>query len=323
VDLRRLAPVSRWLGPGVAVVASAFVVRALGREWDAARESLRRASVGWILVAAVLAIVAMVAMALPWRRVLRLFGGTMTLRQTLALYFAGEIGKYLPGGVWPVVGRGELAHRAALSRTNAYASVLLSLMTLYLAAAVAGAVLLMAAGRPATGGVLAVMLAAAFAGVVALHPRLLRAALALASRLARRPLLWPEPLPWRASCTLVALYLPAWVVVAAATWCVARSLDPSAPFLEIGAAAVVSWLAGFVVVGVPGGVGVREATFVALAGGLSGGTAAAVAVVARLVFVAVDAAGAVVALPGLRRVGVSPTGDEPAPSSTEADGGPR
>lgn len=306
----------------MAIVASAFVVRVLGREWDAAQQSLRRASAGWVAAAAVLALAAMVAMALPWRRVLRSVGTTLTLRHTLGLYFAGEIGKYLPGGVWPVVGRGELAHRAGLRRTNAYASVALSLVTLYLAAAMAGAVLL-AAGGAAAGGVLLVVAAAAVAGVVALHPRVLRVALALTSRVVRRPVLRLEPPPWPASLTLVALYLPAWALVAATTWCVARSLAPSAPFLQIGAAAVVSWLAGFVVVGVPGGVGVREAIFVALAGGLPDATAAAAAVVSRLLFVAVDAAGALVALPGLRRPDLRPDDDGPAPSSTEGGDGPR
>lgn len=322
MDLRRLAPLSRWIGPGVAIVAAAFVVRVLGREWDAARESLRRASAGWVLVAAVLALAAMVAMALPWRRLLRLVGTTLTLPATVRLYFAGEIGKYLPGGVWPVVGRGELAHRAGLRRPSAYASVALSLVTLYLAAAIAAAVLLIATGGTSPGALLLVVVTTAAAGVVALHPRLLGLGLAVAGRLVRRPIRL-DPLPWRASLALVALYLPAWALVAAATWSVTRSLEPSARLSEIGAAAVVSWLAGFVVVGVPGGVGVREATFVALAGGLPAGTAAAAAVVARLLFVAVDAAGALVALPGLRRTGVTATGDGPGPSSTEGDGGRR
>lgn len=322
VDLRRLAPLSRWLGPGVAVVATAFVVRVLGREWQGARDALRGASLGWIVLAAVLASAAMVTMALPWRQVLRLLGTTVAWSRTVGLYFAGEIGKYLPGGVWPVVGRGELAHRAGVSRSDAYASVALSLVTLYLAAAASGAVLLLAGDRGSAGPVPLIVVAAAVVGVVALHPRLLGVGVGLAARVARRPLAVEAP-RWRSSLSLVATYLPAWALVAVATWCVARSFHPAAGLVEVGGAAVVSWLAGFVVVGVPGGVGVREATFVALAGGLPAGAAAATAVVARLVFVAVDAAGALLALPSLRRKGVSPTDGGPPPSSTGGDGGPR
>ena len=85
---------------------------------------------------------------------------------------------------------------------------------------------------------------------------------------------------------------------------VARALDPQAPLLEVGTAAVLSWVVGFVLVPVPGGVGVREAAFVAAAGSLDPGIAAAVALAARALFVLVDAAGAVIGSVALRRSGV-------------------
>ena len=56
----------------------------------------------------------------------------------------------------------------------------------------------------------------------------------------------------------------------------------------------VSWVVGFIVVGAPGGLGVREATFAAiLAGAVPPGVAPAVAIVARVVFMGVDTLGAV------------------------------
>jgi hypothetical protein len=104
---------------------------------------------------------------------------------------------------------------------------------------------------------------------------------------------------------LVVRYVPAWLAIGGATWAVARSLDPSAGLLEVGTAATLSWLIGFVLVPVPGGVGVREAAFVAAAGSLDPGIAAAVAVGARLIFVAVDAAGAVIGSSTLRSRGTT------------------
>jgi hypothetical protein len=58
----------------------------------------------------------------------------------------------------------------------------------------------------------------------------------------------------------------------------------------------LSWAAGLVAAPVPAGAGVREATFVALAG-LSLGVAATVAVAARLLFIVVDVLGALLAAP--------------------------
>jgi hypothetical protein len=51
----------------------------------------------------------------------------------IAWYYSGEIGKYVPGGVWPVVGRGELARRGGVPAGRAYSGVVLSLAALYLA----------------------------------------------------------------------------------------------------------------------------------------------------------------------------------------------
>jgi uncharacterized membrane protein YbhN (UPF0104 family) len=84
------------------------------------------------------------------------------------------------------------------------------------------------------------------------------------------------------------------LAIGAATWLVAAALDPGAPdALNIVFATVLSWVVGFLVVPAPGGIGVREAVFVAAATSLSSpGVAAAVAVVARVVFIMVDLLGA-------------------------------
>jgi uncharacterized membrane protein YbhN (UPF0104 family) len=82
------------------------------------------------------------------------------------------------------------------------------------------------------------------------------------------------------------------VLIGTATWCVARAFDPSASWLGVAPAAILSWIVGFVSVPVPGGIGVREAAFVALAGTIPTGVRATVAVAARLCFMLVDAAGA-------------------------------
>ena len=87
----------------------------------------------------------------------------------------------------------------------------------------------------------------------------------------------------------------------------ARSRRPSCS--QVGAAAVLSWVVGFVLVPVPGGVGVREAAFVAAAGSLDPGIAAAVAVAARAIFVIVDAVGALIGSASLRRPAASSAPD--------------
>lgn len=298
----RAAAISAIAGLLVAVVAIAFVVRALLRDREEIEDALGQAQLGWIALALGLAAVGMTAIALPWRRALRLLGGDLPNRSLVARYYLGEIGKYVPGGVWPILGRGELARRAGVRRAAAYGSVALSLFALYLSATfvvLAGLPVLLS-GDDGSGPVAIVLLLPL--GLVALHPRVLALVQRLVERAARRPLELPVP-AWRDSIALVLLYVPAWLAIGAATWAVARSLDPGADLFEVGAAAVLSWVVGFVLVPVPGGVGVREAAFVAAASSLDPGIAAAAAVAARALFVTVDAVGAALGALAIRRSG--------------------
>jgi uncharacterized membrane protein YbhN (UPF0104 family) len=280
-------------------VAMVFVTRTLARDWDEITAALDDAEVGWVALGWVLAAVGMIAIAVPWRFALRLVGGDLSAGQVVARYFVGEIGKYVPGGVWPVVGRGELARRGGVRRTEAYGSVALSLATLYLAAMLVvfiGTPLLLS-GDDGTGAVAVVVLLPL--GIAALHPAVLGKVVDLLERVSGRRVDLALP-PWRSVLALVVSYVPAWLAIGIATWAVARSLDPGADLAELAVAAILSWVVGFVLVPVPGGVGVREAAFVAAAGSLDPGIAAATAVAARALFISVDVLGAVLGAAVLR-----------------------
>lgn len=296
---RRATLASTAIGVLLGGAAAAFVVRSIVRDRARVGDALADAQPAWLALGLVLAAAAMVAIAAWWRHALRLLGEDVPMHQVVARYFVGEVGKYLPGGVWTVVGRAELLRRYGIRRAAAYGSVALSLLALYLSAllVVAAGLPVLVSGGDGTGPV-AVLLALPL-GLVALHPRVLRPSLDAAGRLARRPLDLPIP-AWRASVGLVLGYLPAWVLVGGATWAVARALDPSAPLAEVAVAAVLSWVVGFLLVPVPSGAGVREAAFVAAAGSLDPGIAAATAVAARVLFVLVDGLGAAIGAARLR-----------------------
>lgn len=286
----RATVISTAVGLVAGLLAVAFVVRALLRDRDTISDALSVASLGWIGVGLALAAAGMVAIAVPWHAVLAVLGGRMAMSQVVARYFVGELGKYIPGGVWPVLGRGELARKTGIPRPVAYGSVMLSLVALYLAA-----MLVVVVGLPTLiggdGAEWTIALVLLPLGVLALHPKVLRAVVGVVGRVMRRPVDVLIP-GWGTAVLLVARYVPAWLAIGGATWAVARSLDPSAGVFDVGTAAVLSWIVGFVVVPVPGGVGVREAAFVAAAGSLDPGVAAVVAVVIRVLFVVVDAIGA-------------------------------
>jgi hypothetical protein len=296
VARRRWIALSTAMGVALGAVSAAFVIAAVTSRWSEVRDEVAHARPGWLVGGLVLATAAMVWIARCWARALTLVGEreAATPRRVVAWYFAGEIGKYLPGGVWTVVGRGELARRGGVATGRAYPSVGLSLIALYLAGLALTAVLVPLAvltGAPASLAL--ALLALLPLGFAVLHPRVLARLRALVVRVTGRGQAIVLP-PLRATIGLVVRYVPAWLLIWGATWCVARALLPDPPILRLGVAATLSWVAGLAAVPVPAGAGVREATFVGLAG-LSVGLAVTIAITSRLLFVVVDALGALVA----------------------------
>ena len=291
-SLRQRRGLSTLLGFVLAGLGAAFVVWSLADEWDRVLEATTGARPLWLGAGFVFGMAGMVGLGLGWRRALGLLGLPCSRRDALHWYFVGQLGKYVPGGVWAVVGSAELAAGEGASRARAYGAMLLALGCGYLAGVLAVAGLLpfqigLLQGLPIVGFLLALIPL----GVLAVHPAVLGRVLEFTRRVSRRPVQLEVP-PWGSSLRLVGWHLPAWLGLGLATWCVARALEGPAPVVNIMLAGILAWVVGFLVVPAPGGLGVREAVFTVAATSLSSGMAAAVAVVARVLFVLVDVVGA-------------------------------
>ena len=297
-NFRRALPVL--VGVALMAICVAFIVKVLADDWQEVHHAVVNASWAWLGIAMGLGILGMVVVAFTWADAVRVVGGRMRRSQAVPWYFVGEIGKYIPGAVWAAVGRGEIARRKGIPAAQAYPSVGLSLISLYLAAALTAAVVLpfdLAHQKNAGPALLLLLLVPVGLGL--LHPQVLGKVVAMAEKATKRSLKVTVP-SWPSTVGLVLRYVPAWVAIAGSTWCVARALPGvDAPVLRIALATLLSWTAGFVTP-TPGGAGVREAVFIAVSG-LAAGPAVAVAVTARLIFVLVDVVGALAGLPATRR----------------------
>lgn len=317
-SLRRRAPAL--VGGLLTIVCLAFVARALASEWSEVSDRIAHANPALLAAALAVGTLGMVAIAWVWGEAMRVLGASRPRKLVVAWYFVGEMGKYLPGAIWAAVGRGELARRDGVPRTQAYPSVVLSLAGLYMAAALLSACLVpfgLARGSDAEWSLVLLLLVPV--GLAVLHPRVLGAMRARLTKLTKRELDVAIP-PWTASVALVLSYVPAWLFIGASTWLVARALLPDASLARVMLATALSWTAGFMTP-TPSGAGVREGVFVALAG-LPAGEGAAVAVASRLVFVIVDVVGAAAGAPVARgrsagRGPVASAGPEPFPADLE------
>ncbi len=238
----------------------------------------------------------MIGLGLLWWRCLRLFGVRTRPVPAVAWHFGGELGKYLPGGVWAVLGRGEFAWRGArVSRGTAYATTLVSYACMTVAAAVVCGVLAPVAAADGEGlGWGWLLLALVPVGIVAAHPAVLGATLAAGRRITRGRVDLVAP-PWPAMLRLIGWATPTWLLIGAAATMVTESLGFDQEPARVAFAAVAAWIIGFLAVPVPAGAGVREVVFVVLCG-LSTGPATAVAAIARALLLVVDGAGGLAGL---------------------------
>ena len=304
------------VGVGLGLLAVGFVLRTLVRNWSEVSEEIRNAETGWLALAVVLAIAGMTSIGWGWRHVLRLLGVEAPPVRVIAWYYVGELGKYLPGGVWPVLGRGELARHAGIPRSRAYASVALSLGMLYLAGMFVAAAFLPFAVAGTGFSPWMLTLLALPVGVAMLHHEVLGKLVGVVARLTKREIDVEIP-RWSHSLVMVARYIPTWLFIGTATYAVARSLTPDVSYTRMMFATVLSWVVGFLAVPVPSGAGIRETVLFA-ASGLPKTLSVTTAVVARVIFIGVDVLGALLCAPIVRRrrggavIGPLPHDDVPA-----------
>jgi uncharacterized membrane protein YbhN (UPF0104 family) len=108
----------RWW-PVVKALVGLVIVFYIGRSFarDLAHEELweQPLHVGWLVSAALLYVVAFAICALYWRRLLLCLGQRPTLMSTLAAYFIGQLGKYVPGKALALLLRALLLRRSGVS----------------------------------------------------------------------------------------------------------------------------------------------------------------------------------------------------------------
>lgn len=284
---RRLARIGSTLGLVVGVAGVAFVARTVVSRSDEVAKAWSALEPPALALAVALGAAAMWWIGRTWGQLLALRGHRMPARRALAWYFTGQLGKYIPGGIWPVVGRSEMAARGGVDRPVAYAATTLSMATTYASAALVGGVAsILSWTYPAVGGI---VLAITVAAILTSGSSRLAA---VAGRVISSVGAVPGP---GALGRLVVVHVPAWIMIALSTSVTATAFGADVGVTHMMCAASLSWLAGFVVVGVPGGLGVREAAFTALLSpSVPAGVAVSVALASRVVFIVVDVGAALV-----------------------------
>ncbi|HET8586457.1 MAG TPA: lysylphosphatidylglycerol synthase domain-containing protein [Candidatus Limnocylindria bacterium] len=280
------------------VVAVALLLVAAGfaglEIWDR-RSSLAE---GWDRLPAVALLAAFAAgvastycTMLAWRTVLREFDAPLPLGGAARVFFIGQLGKYLPGSVWPILAQMELARRHNIARRVMAAGSSL-LMLLNLAVGVLIACWLLPFTSPSAIDRYWWVFLCIPPLLISLHPRVVEmVANRVLAVLGRRPL--PVRLRLSGETRAAAWGALAWLLLGVHVYALAYGLGARGleSFAVSITAACLSMCAGILLVPVPAGAGVREVALVAtLSPVLSTSDALLVALLSRALLVLVDVA---------------------------------
>lgn len=252
------------------VVLVAGFAWALSGRWDDVLALLRDQEPQVLGSSLALCVVGVFLSFLLWRGVLAALGSPVPLPAAARIFFVAQLGKYLPGSLWPVVAQMKLGQDAGIPRQRmglAFALTLaLSVGWGFLLGLLALPALVSAERSGAAGWawpLLLLLLVPAI--VVLLMPKALNALLALGLRLLRRPGL-DQPLTGRQVGVASGWTVLFWLVFALHVWVLVVGLDadPLAALpVAIGGFALAFSLGPLLVV-LPAGAGVREAALVVM-----------------------------------------------------------
>ncbi len=281
----------------VTVFSLYFLFTVLISQWSALREKVEVSAVLLFVMAAIpIYVVTTISSALAWTFAFRATGEKLPLLVGLRVHLVSQIGKYIPGNVGHFVGRLGLLKLKGLSVAHGSVSIVLEILWMIGAAAALSLYALLTGALTGIGEIHGVedWLPALVLVLALIVPNLMILLFNLLSETFRRKLGFAGKIkrpPEHVVLGCYALYflnslLNGFLLLVGVHWLFGI---PGANVFFVVSLYAVTWLLGFIIPGAPGGIGVREALFILLFGGLYGaGIAAVMAVVLRVVGVLGD-----------------------------------
>lgn len=276
----------RWALAILVVALGAFLV---WRSTDDLGASLREVDPTRFVLSGLMAVAGTVLVERTWEALLRGLDARPPARATASMFYVTQLGKYLPGSVWPVLAQMQFGSRWGIPRSVMFAANILLLGVVTASGIAVGAVLLpwsSSDGLAHYWWLLLLLVPLA----VGLHPRTVPAMLDRGLRLLGR-----EPvgarLRYAALGRSAAWMVLGWVALGlhvAVLLSAFGDLDGSALAASIGGIAL-GWAAGIAFIPAPAGAGIRDAIIALTLGPLIGTTpAVTVALASRMLLLLAD-----------------------------------
>jgi glycosyltransferase 2 family protein len=299
-------PGGRWRTPlrlAVAAVFLAVIVAVLAGQWEQVRPLLGRLSVPVLLASWALVLAGIYATFRCWRAALADVGATLPHSGAMRVFYLGQLGKYLPGTVWPVVTQMRLGRDYRVPPRASGAAVVVFMLMVIGTGLLVGVPVIPLLGHDAVDEYHWLAFALPLFAL-ALTPPVMNRVIKMALRMTRRPPL-PAPLSLGGILRGAGWAMLSWLCYGTQVYLLARQLGAEGGallWLQCTGAFAVAFASGPLLLIVPAGAGVREAALLLLLGStVTAPVAAVIAVISRLLFIVGDLAWSAVAVLAARR----------------------
>lgn len=107
------------------IVIVAFMLRKFIQNWQEIRPYLTECRIPLFLASIVLYAAAFLAIGWNWAHVLYHMDKTLSVREYLHLHMSSVLAKYIPGGIWNIVGKAYLCSQQGVEKSTTTASIIL------------------------------------------------------------------------------------------------------------------------------------------------------------------------------------------------------
>ncbi len=281
------SPLLRW---AFLLVALCGLVWAVVKNLDSLISSLSLLPWYVAVFAVVLAIVYVFFTMWSWKVILKDLGSDIDWNTATQLFGVSQIGKYIPGGVWNIVAAAEIGRDHDIPARRSVTAMTVAVLISLLSGTGIGVITVLSTSvsiQIPTWLIVALLMFL----VILLMPPVLNRLIELGFKLLKRPA--PEShLTFSGLGLATILAIVAWIISGAQIWILACGfgVSPSVDSLALSVGSyALAWVAGFLVVFVPAGTGIRESVlgifFVSV---LSSGGVLAVVLISRIAMTIAD-----------------------------------
>ncbi|WP_336249271.1 hypothetical protein [Stomatohabitans albus] len=254
---------------------------------------------------------------LVWYGIIRSLGGNISLADGARMFFITQLGKYVPGSVWPVLMQADVARRIKMPIRVAMMAQVLFMWVLV----VTGTTISIPLGIVTLADALDLpsfnpwLLLFSLLFLVVLHPKITSWVTARLLALFKRPPL-PGRLSWFATIHAIIWAMVMWGCFGGHLYVLTSTLNPDRFLLELDIFPLTmgfagAWVIGFIIIIAPAGAGPREAALYWLLAAMNLSHAVVVIAISRLALTVADGIWAGLAALTPRPASASPSDNEP------------